>query len=86
MATQCHPGSIGGVKLSVSMDEVEVAFIDRYADEHGVASRSGVVQRALRLLRARELGDDYAVAWEEWDHGDAALWDEAAGDGLPPSD
>jgi hypothetical protein len=69
------------VKLSVSIPDDEVDFIDQYAAEHGVDTRSGVVQRALSLLRASELGDAYAAAWEE-DPDDAALWDVTASDGI----
>jgi metal-responsive CopG/Arc/MetJ family transcriptional regulator len=34
------------MKLSVSIPEEDVEFIDQYADEHGLESRSGVLQRA----------------------------------------
>jgi Arc/MetJ-type ribon-helix-helix transcriptional regulator len=70
------------MKLSVSVPDDEVEFIDRYAAEHGVDSRSRVVQRALSLLRTTELGDDYAAAWAEWDDGEAEAWEPAVGDGL----
>jgi Arc/MetJ-type ribon-helix-helix transcriptional regulator len=70
------------VKLSVSIAQEDVEFIDRYADEHGVESRSAVVQRALALLRANTLGDDYAAAWDEWSAADAELWETTAADGL----
>lgn len=67
------------------MRDEDVAFIDRYADEHGMESRSGVVQRALSLLRSAELGEDYAAAWQEWSEADAAAWETAVGDGLDES-
>jgi Arc/MetJ-type ribon-helix-helix transcriptional regulator len=70
------------MKLSVSIPDEDVEFIDRYADEHGVRTRSAVVQRALTLLRGVELGDDYAAAWEEWSTSDAELWDTTTGDGM----
>ncbi|MDQ3738896.1 MAG: ribbon-helix-helix domain-containing protein [Actinomycetota bacterium] len=70
------------MKLSVSIPDEDIAFVDHYADEHRLASRSRVVQRALSLLRASELGDDYAAAWLEWDTGEAELWDVTAGDGV----
>ena len=69
------------MKLSVSIADEDVDFIDRYADQHGVGTRSGVVQRALNLLRAVELGDDYAAAWDEWSAG-ADVWDTVVADGL----
>jgi hypothetical protein len=72
------------MKLSVSMSDEDVAFIDRYADEHGVETRSAVVQRALGLLRVNELADDYAAAWAEW-AADADAWEAAGADGLEAS-
>lgn len=70
------------MKLSVSVRDEDVEFIDRYAGEHGVASRSGVVQRALALLRSAELSGDYAAAWQEWSAGDADVWETVVADGL----
>jgi mRNA-degrading endonuclease toxin of MazEF toxin-antitoxin module len=47
-------------------DDDDVEFLDRYARERGVGSRSAAVAQAVRLLRAARLGDDYAAAWTEW--------------------
>ena len=33
--------------------------------DHGFDSRSAAVQRAIRLVRAAELGDEYVAAWDE---------------------
>jgi Arc/MetJ-type ribon-helix-helix transcriptional regulator len=74
------------VKLSVSLPDGDVAFLDEYARTHDVASRSGVLQEALALLRARQLGAAYAAAWDEWAaDDDTAAWDEAGADGLDAS-
>jgi len=70
------------VKLSVSIPDDDLEFIDQYASDHGVESRSGVVHRAVSLLRATELGDDYAAAWREWEESEAEEWDVVVGDGL----
>jgi Arc/MetJ-type ribon-helix-helix transcriptional regulator len=70
------------MKLSVSLPDEDVEFIDQYAAQHAVESRSGVVQRALSLLRAVELGDDYAAAWDEWKSSKETVWDSALADGL----
>ncbi|MDQ6727564.1 MAG: antitoxin [Actinomycetota bacterium] len=70
------------MKLSVSLSDGDVEFIDHYANEHAVDSRSAVVHRALALLRANELGADYAAAWEEWASPDAELWDATVTDGI----
>jgi Arc/MetJ-type ribon-helix-helix transcriptional regulator len=72
------------MKLSVSLPDDDVAFLDEVAARSGYPSRSAVLQRAVRLLRGLELGDDYAAAWQEWDlSGVAGDWDAAAADGLP---
>lgn len=74
------------MKVSVSIADEDVEFLDRYAIEHHVGSRSGVVQRAVSLLRAVELGDDYAAAWSEWDGPEAELWETTVVDGLISDD
>jgi metal-responsive CopG/Arc/MetJ family transcriptional regulator len=50
------------VKISVSVPTVDVEFLDTYAHEHGIESRSAAVQRAIGLLRASQLGDAYEQA------------------------
>jgi Arc/MetJ-type ribon-helix-helix transcriptional regulator len=71
------------VKVSVSLHEDDVEFLDQYAAEHGIASRSAVLQRAVRLLRTTGLGAAYEDAWTEWERdGDAALWASTDADGL----
>ena len=70
------------MKLSVSIPDEDLDFIDRYASEHRVESRSQVVQRAVSLLRATELGDDYAAAWSEWDESESEAWEPTVADGL----
>lgn len=74
---------MAGMKLSVSLAGEDVEFLDAYANAHALASRSAVVQHAIRALRRSELPDAYRQAWDEWGGGaDAELWDAAAGDGL----
>ena len=71
------------MKLSVSLPDDDVAFLDAYAAKQGAASRSAVLHRAVRLLRAAELGPAYEDAWRDWESsGEAALWDATVGDGL----
>jgi Arc/MetJ-type ribon-helix-helix transcriptional regulator len=48
-------GSIEGMKVSVSLPEEDVAFLDARAHAQGYGSRSAVVHEAVRLLRASEL-------------------------------
>ena len=74
------------MKISVSLPEEDVEFLDRYAQSVAAGSRSAVVQRAIRLLRATELGPAYAQAWEEWAaSGQADAWDAVVGDGIEPA-
>jgi Arc/MetJ-type ribon-helix-helix transcriptional regulator len=70
------------VKLSVSLPDDDVAFLDRYAERRGMASRSAALRRAVELLRAEELGPAYADAWAAWDRDEAAAWEVTIADGL----
>ncbi len=71
------------MKLSVSLPDEDVEFLDQYAQTEGYRSRSAVVHRAVRLLRATELETEYAGAWEEWsDSGEADAWNTTVTDGL----
>jgi Arc/MetJ-type ribon-helix-helix transcriptional regulator len=71
------------MKVSVSLPDEDVDFLDAYASSQGFASRSAVVHKAVRLLRASELGPAYEDAWKEWTTGDEAeAWEPTASDGL----
>lgn len=67
------------MKVSISLPAEDVEFLDAYAAAQGMASRSAVVHKAVRLLKAAGLGSSYEDAWSEW-HDEA--WEQAAGDGL----
>ena len=70
------------MKVSVSLPDDDVDFLDSYAERLGFASRSAVVHKAVRLLRASELGAAYEDAWTSWEASDdSILWDTTAGDG-----
>ena len=69
------------MKLSVSLPDKDVAFIDRQVTENGERSRSAVIRKALRRLRSEELKRQYAQLWAEWDDEDDA-WDVTVGDGI----
>lgn len=68
--------------MSISLSADDVHYLEDYAARHHLKSRSGVVQRAIGMLRADELGDAYAAAWADWAEGDEALWDATSADGL----
>ena len=71
------------MKVSVSLPEEDVEFLDAYAEAQGIASRSAAMHKAVRLLRASELGPAYEDAWKEWADGeDQDLWENATADGL----
>lgn len=71
------------MKISVSLPDEDVEFLDNYADSHGYNSRSAVVHTAVRMLRSSKLGDAYADAWQEWEEaGHAEKWDKVSSDGL----
>lgn len=71
------------MKISVSLPDEDVEFLDNYAESQGYRSRSAVVHTAVRMLRSSKLGDAYADAWREWEEsGEAEVWDRATSDGL----
>ena len=71
------------MKVSVSLPEEDVEFLDSYAQAQGIQSRSAAVHRAVGLLRATQLGEAYEEAWESWESSDdAGAWESAAADGL----
>lgn len=71
------------MKVSVSLPDDDVAFLDEYASSRAIPSRSAAVHEAIGLLRANELSDAYREAWSEWnDSGEAAAWEPTTGDGV----
>jgi Arc/MetJ-type ribon-helix-helix transcriptional regulator len=71
------------MKLSVSLPDSDVEFLDAYAKAQGVTSRSAVLHHAVRLLRSSQLGAAYEAAWQEWEEsGEAEDWDATAADGF----
>jgi Arc/MetJ-type ribon-helix-helix transcriptional regulator len=71
------------MKVSVSLPEADVEFLDAYAQSQGVESRSAVVHRAVGLLRVSELGNAYEDAFRAWDDDAATdVWEAVVADGL----
>jgi hypothetical protein len=71
------------MKVSVSLPEDDVEFLDSYAREQGMDSRSAALHKAVALLRTAQLASAYEDAWESWaDSGDAGTWEAATADGL----
>lgn len=71
------------MKLSISLSDEDVAFLDHEIALGHMASRSAGVQEALRELREQRLDAEYDDAWQEWNGSeDQVLWDSTSGDGL----
>lgn len=71
------------MKLSVSLPDEDVEYLDAYARSQGLESRSAALHKAVRLLRASELGPAYEDAWADWSASeDADLWETVVADGL----
>jgi Arc/MetJ-type ribon-helix-helix transcriptional regulator len=71
------------MKVSVSLPEEDVEFLDAYAQAQGLPSRSAVLHKAVRLLRGAELAPAYEDAFLSWEESaDATDWDATSGDNL----
>lgn len=71
------------MKLSVSLPDEDIEFLDEYAKAQGIPTRSAVVQKAVRLLRSSALGPSYEDAWREWsESGEESVWETALDDGI----
>ncbi len=66
-------------KVSVSLPQDLLRFVERYQKRARKRSRSEVFEEALKLLRAKALESEYADAAQEFD---ATQWEGTAGDGL----
>lgn len=65
-------------KISISLSEPLVQFVEQYRIAHRCNTRSQVFDEALDLLRARELERAYREADQEND----AAWEITSSDGL----
>ena len=73
------------MKVRVTLPQRDVEFLDGYAKEQGLRSRSAAIHEAVRLLRNAELGAAYENAWQQWTaDGESDEWDSTVGDGLLP--
>ena len=73
------------MKISVSLPEEDISYLDAYSEGHALGSRSAAVHEAVRLLRQSGLRSAYADAYSD---GEAvasspnADWDRTVADGL----
>lgn len=61
------------MKLSVSLPADDCEFLDKCVEDGTYASRSAVIARALRLLRAADLGKMYDETFTEWQASDESV-------------
>lgn len=67
------------MKVSVSLPDEAVEFLDGLVLEGSAESRSAALHLAVRTLQASRLESAYEAAWREWhDSGEAALWDRTS--------
>lgn len=76
-------GSIGGMKISISVEEKDLDFLDKYASDHSLGTRSAAMRSAVDALRKEELAWQYEQAFAEWEEsGDGEFWDLMSADGI----
>lgn len=66
-------------KVSISLADADVAYLDAETLAGRYSSRSAAVQEAIRVLRESRLADAYAEAYGEWDD---ESWDAVDADGI----
>ena len=69
------------MRISVSLPNSNVDFLDQYVELKQPPSRSAALHRAVHLLKANELGKDYGAAWSEW-RIEEELWGSILSDGI----
>ena len=71
------------MKLSVSLPEEDVRFLDTYSHSASLASRSAAIQAAVQQLRELLLADEYEQMFLDPDYlREASVWDVTSADGL----
>jgi Arc/MetJ-type ribon-helix-helix transcriptional regulator len=71
------------MKVSVSLPDDDVAFLDSYVQVQGIESRSAALHKAVGLLRTAQLTTAYEDAWKSWAASDDAEdWEAVNADGL----
>lgn len=65
-------------KLSISIPDSALQFVEHYRKTHAIKTRSEVIQEAIALLRERELDAAYREASVVFDSD----WDRVSSDGL----
>lgn len=71
------------MRISVNLPEDDVRFLDAYASEHDLGSRSAALQQAVALLRGQWVSSAYEEAWTTWEASkEGTAWESTIGDGI----
>jgi Arc/MetJ-type ribon-helix-helix transcriptional regulator len=71
------------MKVSVSLPQDDVEFLDALVQESVADSRSAALHQAVASLRASRLESAYEAAWAEWSGSkDNEAWEGVVGDGV----
>jgi len=71
------------MKVSISLPEEDLEFLDAYVQAQGLGSRSAALHKAVRLLRGSELTGSYEESFVAWAASeDATDWGTTVSDGL----
>lgn len=71
------------MKISISLSDEDVAYLDAETSGGRFASRSAAVAAAIGWMRRGDLVSAYDQAFDEWaDSDDAAAWDASTSDGV----
>ena len=71
------------VKVSTTLPERDVDFIERYTIRNNLPNRAAAYQAAVRALRHEDLMRQYEEADKEWyESGEVEVWECTVGDGI----
>lgn len=71
------------MKISISVDGKDLTFLDKYAADHSLGTRSVAMREAIRALRGQKLARQYEQAFTEWEGSvDQKFWEQFSGDGV----
>ncbi|MCA1839575.1 MAG: ribbon-helix-helix domain-containing protein [Actinomycetota bacterium] len=70
------------MKISASLPDEDLEFLDAYAKSRRLPSRSAAVSKAVRTLRTAELAEQYEDAWRGWLEDSEEEWSSTTSDGL----
>lgn len=71
------------MKISLSLPDADVQFLDAYTAEHALGSRSAAVHHAVTLLHREGLSSAYEEAWSTWEgSAEDTAWESTISDGV----